>query len=68
LSGKTQVDIALLKIRQRGKANAVAQFFKIIGGIPSGPAPLFEPNAMLTIAQWNYFTFRLRKFLKPGLT
>jgi hypothetical protein len=45
LSGKTQVDIALLKIRQRGKANAVAQFFKIIGGIPSGPAPLFVSSS-----------------------
>jgi hypothetical protein len=41
MSGKTQVDIALLIIRQRGKANEVAQFFKIIGGIPSGTAPLF---------------------------
>jgi hypothetical protein len=38
---QTQFDIALLKIRQRGKANVVAQFFKIIGGIPSGPAALF---------------------------
>jgi hypothetical protein len=45
LSGKTQVDIALLKIRQRGKANAVAQFFKINGGIPSGPAPLFVSSS-----------------------
>jgi hypothetical protein len=26
----SEVDIALLKIRQRGKANAVAQFFKIL--------------------------------------
>jgi hypothetical protein len=45
LSGKPQVDIALLKIRQRSKANVVAQFFKIIGGIPSGQAALFVTSS-----------------------
>ena len=45
LSGKTHVATDMLNIRQSGKANADEQFFKINGGIPSGPAPLFVSSS-----------------------
>jgi hypothetical protein len=56
LSGKTHFDIALLKIRQRGKANAVAQFFKIISGIPTGPAPLFVSSSKSARSTSSFFS------------
>jgi hypothetical protein len=40
LSGKTLVAIDLLKRRDSGFAKTDAQFFKMIGGMPSGPEPL----------------------------
>jgi hypothetical protein len=69
LLGETEVDIALLKIRQRGKANAFAQFFKIIGGIPSGPAPLFvssSKSASSTSSTEKWKGGRSKHGLGPG--
>jgi hypothetical protein len=37
---QTLVARDLLKIRESGFAKADAQFFKMIGGMPSGPEPL----------------------------
>jgi hypothetical protein len=39
LSEKTHVAIDLLKRRDNGFAKADAQFFKMIGGMASGPEP-----------------------------
>jgi hypothetical protein len=50
LSGKTLVTKDLLKRRDSGLAKADEQFFKMIGGMPSGPEPLLTPKSCKTLS------------------
>jgi hypothetical protein len=54
-------------MKQRGKANADAQFFKIKGGIPSGSAHLFVSKSKSASSTLSTFIVRvctLQKFSK----
>jgi hypothetical protein len=44
--GKTLVAIDLLNERDSGFSKAEAQFFKMIGGMPSGPEPLLTSKSL----------------------
>jgi hypothetical protein len=50
LSGKTLVSIDLLKRRDSGFAKAGAEFFKLVGGMPSGPGPLLASKSYKTLS------------------